>query len=50
MPIPKRTATESRDEFISRCMSDLSSEFPDRKQRAAVCYAQLSVHKGKKKS
>ena len=43
MPIPQRTPLESRDEFISRCMEDLSSEFPDSKQRAGVCYAQLSA-------
>lgn len=41
MPLPKRTPIETKDEFISRCMEDLSSEFPDRKQRAAVCYTQL---------
>ena len=43
MPMPKRTLVETRDEFISRCMLELSSEFPDNKQRAAVCYAQLSA-------
>jgi len=43
MPIPKRTLVETRDEFISRCMADLSSEYPDNKQRAAICYAQLSI-------
>ena len=43
MPIPTRTPLESRDEFISRCMSEMESEFPDNKQRAAVCYTQLSV-------
>jgi len=45
MPIPSKTPLETRDEFISRCMSELDSEFPDSKQRAAVCYAQLSSPK-----
>lgn len=41
MPIPSRRASESKDEFISRCISDskMRSEFPDSKQRAAVCYS-----------
>lgn len=30
---------EREGEFISRCMSDLQGEFPDRDQRLAVCYA-----------
>lgn len=29
--------TESRDEFISRCMSAEAEAFPDAEQRAAVC-------------
>lgn len=41
MPIPQRTAGESRDEFIGRCIADLSSEY-DKKQAAAICYQQLS--------
>ena len=45
MPIPSKTPLETRDEFISRCMSEFDSEFPDKKQRAAVCYAQLSSPK-----
>lgn len=43
MPIPQRTPLESRNEFISRCMGELADEFPDNKQRAGVCYAQLSA-------
>jgi len=38
MPIPKPNANEAQDKFIARCMSALNSEFPDQKQRAAVCY------------
>lgn len=49
MPLPKPNKGESKDKFISRCMgsSTMNSEFPDQKQRAAVCYSQW---KGKKKS
>ena len=41
MPIPQKTPLETRDEFISRCIADLSSEY-DSKQAAAICYQQLS--------
>lgn len=40
MPIPSKKPTESRDEFIGRCISELSNEYP-RKQAAAICYTQL---------
>ena len=39
MPIPEPKGSENQQEFISRCMSDLSEEFPDQEQRLAVCYA-----------
>lgn len=40
LPIPKKN--ETQDDFISRCMSSdvMNSEFPDNKQRAAVCHSQ----------
>lgn len=41
MPIPTRTPLETRDEYIGRCISELSGEY-DRKQAAAICYNQLS--------
>lgn len=41
MPIPSRNAGESRDEFIGRCIADLSGEY-DKQQAAAICYQQLS--------
>jgi hypothetical protein len=41
MPIPSPTAQESDDAYIGRCMSALAEEFPDQKQRAAVCYGKL---------
>jgi len=40
MPIPSKRATESRDEFVGRCISELSAEYPQ-DQAAAICYNQL---------
>tara|TARA_R100000734_G_C3315358_1_gene107285 strand:- start:960 stop:1916 length:957 start_codon:yes stop_codon:yes gene_type:complete len=39
MPLPKPNRYESRDEYISRCMSDdtMNEEYPRRTQRLAVC-------------
>ncbi len=41
MPNPKKS--EKQDDFVSRCMGDetMNKEFPDQKQRAAVCYSQF---------
>lgn len=36
MPIPAPHANEERDDFVSRCMSDLKDEYPDQEQRLAV--------------
>lgn len=49
MPLPTKQQGEKRGDFIKRCMSDeaIRKEFPDGKQRAAVCYSQYD---GKKKS
>lgn len=41
MPIPSKTPIETKDEFITRCIADLSGEY-DNKQAAAICYQQLS--------
>lgn len=40
MPIPIPRKGETRDNFIPRCMSDpvMNKEFPDRQQRAGVCF------------
>lgn len=40
MPIPKPKDGETKKEFISRCMGDtvMVEDYPDNKQRAAVCY------------
>lgn len=42
MPLPTPTAEESKSDFTSRCISDakMQSEYPDIKQRIAVCIAQ----------
>ena len=42
MPIPKPQDDESKQDFMSRCMSadTMTSEFPDKKQRAAICIGQ----------
>jgi hypothetical protein len=43
MPIPNPRKSEKQGEFVSRCMGDetMNKEFPDQKQRAAVCYSQF---------
>jgi len=42
MPLPKPRKGEERDAFISRCIGNdlMNKEYPDNKQRAAVCYNQ----------
>lgn len=42
MPIPKKSATESADEFISRCIPTLIGEGKDADQAVAICYTQLN--------
>jgi len=39
MPLPERNKDESRESFVSRCMSDekVQKEYPDKAQRIAVC-------------
>jgi len=43
MPLPKPTPTEDEAKFIDRCMSDetMNTDFPDQKQRYAVCISQF---------
>ena len=43
MPLPLREQNESREDFIQRCLGDttMKSEFPNVKQRIAVCNQQL---------
>jgi hypothetical protein len=42
MPLPKPKGSESRKDFMQRCMSNSTSvsEFPNRDQRLAVCSTQ----------
>lgn len=40
MPIPTRTPGESKDDYIGRCIKNLSDEYPQ-DQAAAICYNQL---------
>lgn len=49
MPIPHVRKNESKKAFTARCMSDavMQAEFPDNKQRYAVCMSQWK-RKGKK--
>lgn len=44
MPIPKRKENEDKQNFVSRCMSNetMKSEYPDSKQRVAICIGQAS--------
>lgn len=39
MPIPKPHKDETKDEFVSRCMSELNSEYPDEEKRVGICYS-----------
>jgi hypothetical protein len=41
MPIPKPKPKEKDKEFIKRCMSTMTKEYPDEKQRYAICQAQI---------
>ena len=45
----KPNKNEQKDDFMKRCMSDdeMMSEYPDQKQRAAVC---LGQHRNMNKS
>lgn len=47
MPIPTPTPSETRDEFIGRCMADskMINEYEDASQRYAVCIASYNESK-----
>lgn len=51
MPLPSPKGKEEQDNFISRCMGDsvMNKDFPDQKQRAAVCYRQFKKAKQRAK-
>ncbi len=52
MPIPSVKGQEAQQKFISRCMGDsvMNKDYPDQKQRAAICYSQWRKSKKRKKS
>lgn len=52
MPLPSPKKDEKQSDFISRCMGNsvTNKDFPDQKQRAAVCYAQWKKKKKKSKA
>jgi len=43
MPIPKKEKGETSNKFLERCMTDevMISEYPDEKQRLAICVGQV---------
>lgn len=47
MPIPKPKKNESKDDFMDRCMGNdtMNEEYPDEKQRYAVCNTQWKEKK-----
>ena len=49
MPLPTPHDKEKRGDFLKRCMLDLGKkgEFPDAKQRAAVCHSQFDKGRSK---
>lgn len=51
MPIPIPRENEDKNAFIQRCMSDqvMVAEFPDEKQRYAVCLRQFESKSQKHK-
>jgi hypothetical protein len=49
MPIPSKRKNEKKSDFLSRCMGDetMNKEFPDQKQRYAVCNTKWAKKKEK---
>lgn len=47
MPLPKPQKNETREDFLDRCMDngEMVNEFPDAKQRYAVCVLQWDYKK-----
>jgi hypothetical protein len=38
MPIPKPTAAETEEQFVSRCIGEISGEY-EQEQAAGICYS-----------
>lgn len=49
MPLPSPVRGQTKDKFIQRCMSDntMRSEYPDSKQRYAVCNSKWEKKHGR---
>ena len=49
MPIPSRKPGEKADKYVSRCMSSeiMKKDYPDTKQRVAICLGQTRKEKSK---
>lgn len=48
MPIPKRKQNEDKQKFVARCMGNetMKKEYPDQKQRVAICLGQRQKSTG----
>lgn len=49
MPIPSRRKGQKKDDFLTKCIAQLSGEY-SQKQAAAICYQQMKMYKGEDKS
>ena len=47
MPIPKRKSNEDEQKYVARCMGNetMKKDFPDNKQRIAICLGQVRKNK-----
>ena len=52
MPLPSPRKNQKQQDFISSCMGNetMNKDYPDQKQRAAVCYSQWKRAKKKKQA
>ena len=47
MPIPMPKKNETKKSYLSRCMTSLSEEYKNQKQRFAVCMSKWEEYKEK---
>lgn len=52
MPLPNPKTKQSRESFVNSCMSSdvMKKEYPNNKQRLAVCFSQYKRAKNRKNS
>ena len=52
MPLPRPVTNQKRKDFVSECMDDsvMREEFPNNKQRSAVCHSRYDTAKKSKVS